>query len=241
MTSDPLRTAPLDELLDVARSRYDVRFEPVTIGGVTLDILQIADLSALIDRLAAAPGPMELPFWAMIWPGSMLLGHYLHHLSPGPGRTLLEIGAGVGICGLFAAQRGFATVITDIHPDALLFARINVLKNGLENQAEVLRADFAADRLGRRFDVILGSEVLYIEDLHRNLLKFLEAHLSSDPAAEILLSRDYHRDADRFFRLADSEFLCSDRLVGYKENVTGQETPERKLCHIHRLRLRKHG
>jgi predicted nicotinamide N-methyase len=234
-------TAPLDELLDLARSRYDVCFEPVTIGGVTLEVLQIADLPALIDRQAAGAGPVELPFWAKIWPGSMLLGHFLHHLDPGPGRTLLEIGAGVGVCGLFAASRGFATVITDIHPDALLFARINVLKNGLEDRAEVARADFSADRLGRRFDVILASEILYIEDLHRGLLKFLEAHLSGDPAAEAILARDYHRQADRFFRLAESEFVCSDRLVGYKENVTGQDEPERKLCHIHRLRLRKHG
>lgn len=234
-------TAPLDVLLDLARSRYDVCFEPVTIGGVTLDILQIVDLPDLLERLAAAPGAVELPFWAKIWPGSMLLGHFLHNLDPGQGRTLLEIGAGVGICGLFAASLGFRVCLTDIHPDALLFARINVLKNGLADRVEVARVDFATDRLDRRFDVILGSEVLYLEDLHRSLLKFLAAHLSSDPAAEALLCRDYHRDADRFFRLADPEFLCADRVVGYKENVSGKGEPERKLCHIHRLRLRKHG
>lgn len=241
MTSPNPLTAPLDELLDLARSRYAVCFEPVTIGGVTLDILQIADLPALLDRLAAMPGPVELPFWAKIWPGSMLLGHFLHHLDPGQGRTLLEIGAGVGICSLFAASRGFRAVITDIHPDALLFSRINVLQNGLADRAEVARADFSADRLDRRFDIILGSEVLYIEDLHRGLVKFLAAHLSSDPAAEAILCRDYHREADRFFRLAESTFLYADRIVGYKEKVSGQDEPERKLCHIHRLRLRKHG
>ena len=31
-------SAPLDELLDAAKARYDVRFEPVTIGGTTLEI-----------------------------------------------------------------------------------------------------------------------------------------------------------------------------------------------------------
>ena len=235
--------APLDELLDLARSRYDVCFEPVTIGAHTLDILQIADLAALLDRLIATAGtaPLELPYWAKIWPTSMLLGHFLHHLDPDPDRSLLEIGAGVGICGLFAAARGFTTVITDIAPDALLFSRINILQNGLQDRASVARADFAADRLDRRFDIILGSEVLYIESLHRGLLKFLESHLKLDPRAEVILAKDYHRRADRFFALADKEFLTADRVVGYKERDPGQDTPERKLCHIHRMRLRKHA
>jgi predicted nicotinamide N-methyase len=236
-------SAPLDELMDLAKSRYDVCFEPVTIGDRTLEILQIADLPALIDRLVATAGtkPVELPYWAKIWPTSMLLGHFLHHLDPTGGRSLLEIGAGIGICGLFAAARGFATVITDIHPDALLFTRINILQNGLEDRASVTRADFAADRLGRRFDVILGSEVLYLDDLHRGLIKFLMAHLSSDPSAEVVLAKDFHRRADRFFALAEKEFRIAERVVGYKEKSGDTDEPERKLSHIHRMRLRKHA
>ena len=235
--------APLDELLDLARSRYDVCFEPVTIGDKTLDILQIADLSALLDRLMATAGtePVHLPYWAKIWPTSILLSHFLHNLDPEGGRSLLEIGAGVGICGLFAAARGFETVITDIHPDALLFTRINILQNGLEDRANVARADFATDRLGRRFDIILGSEVLYLEDLHRGLLKFLMAHLKADPSAEVVLAKDYNRRAERFFSLANREFQIAERVVGYKEQAADGGEPERKLSHIHRMRLRKHA
>lgn len=235
-------TAPLDELLDLARSRYDVCFEPVTIGERTLEILQIVDLPALIDRLLATDDidPMALPYWATIWPTSMLLGHFLHHLDPRGGRSLLEIGAGVGICGLFAAAHGFETVITDIHPDALLFSRINIVQNGLEDRATAIRADFSADRLDRRFDIILGSEVLYLKNLHRGLLKFLLAHLKPDPSAEVLLAKNFHRQAHHFFTLADKEFQIAERVVGYKENTSAENGPERKLSHIHRMRLRKH-
>ena len=235
--------APLDELLDFAKSRYTVRFEPVAVAGETLEILQIADLEALVDRLAreAGNGQITLPYWAKIWPAAMLLSHFLPHLGPGEGRSLLELGAGVGVCGLFAARRGFDVLITDINPDALLFSRINILQNGLSDRAHVARADFAADRLGRRFDVILGAEVLYIEDLYRGLCKFLLAHIATDPAAEVVLIKDFTRRAGRFMALAEKEFHIAERVVGYKETDPADGKPERKLCQVFRLRPRKHA
>ncbi|NDY57577.1 methyltransferase [Desulfovibrio sulfodismutans] len=254
-TTSPLAVsddASLDDLLALAGARYHVRFEPVTVGDTTLELLQIADMEALIDRLTreSGDGPLELPFWAKIWPTSILLSHFLGRLEPetasGQQKTMLEIGAGVGICGLFAAARGVDVTITDIHPDALLFCRINVLKNGLSANARVCRADFSADRLGRRFDYIIGSEVLYLEDLHRPLVKFLSAHLSLDPEAEILLARDYHRKAPTFFRRAAPDYDIAERTLGYKE-TTPPEQPgaagriERQLTTIIRMRAKKHA
>ncbi|UJX39961.1 methyltransferase [Desulfovibrio sp. JY] len=241
MSQEVPLSAPLDELLDAAKARYDVRFEPVTIGGVTLQILQLADLEALIDRLAkrAGAGPIELPYWAKIWPASMLLGHFLTHLDPGPGRTLIELGAGVGICGLFAAAKGFHALITDIHPDALLFSKINILHNGLADRADVARVDFSADRIGRRFDVILGSEVLYLENTYRGLLKFLLAHIGSAQDAEVVLAKDFTRRASKFLGPAEKEFEVAERVIGYKEKNPENGQPERKLCQVYRMRPRK--
>jgi len=234
-------SAPLDELLDVAKSRYDVRFKPVSIGGDTLEILEIADLEALIDRLIqrAGNGPIELPYWAKIWPAVMLLGHFLTHLDPGNGRSLIDLGTGLGIGGLFAAKRGFKVLLTDINPDALLFSQINILHNDLADRVAVARVDFTADRLGRRFDVILGAEVLYIEETYRGLLKFLMAHLATNADAEIILAKDYTRKAVRFLGMADKEFQIAERVVGYKETSPHDGAPERKLCQIYRLQPRK--
>jgi predicted nicotinamide N-methyase len=235
-----------------ARARYDVRFEPMTVGDVTLELLQIADMEALIDRLTrkAGNGPLKLPFWARIWPTSVLLSFFLRRLEPktssGTTKTMLEIGAGVGVCGLFAAAFGFDVTITDIEPDALLFTRINIAKNGLSANARAGRADFSSDRLGRRFDCIIGSEVLYLEDLHRPLLTFLAAHLNPGPEAEIILARDYHRKADTFFRRAAPDYHLAERTIGYKETPPdGQDGEkgrvERQLTTISRMRARKHA
>lgn len=242
-------TARLDELLDTVKRKYEVRFEPLTVGDITLEFLQISDMEALVERLSeeAGQGGLTLPLWARIWPTAILLSYYLRRLEPmrdsGAPKKLLELGAGVGICGLFAAAMGFDVTLTDIHPDALLFCRINILKNGLSGRARALRADFAIDRLGCRFDGIIGSEILYLEDLHRPLVKFLTAHLALHSEAEVLLARDYHRKSSAFSRRATKEFHIDDKILGYRETSTDGDARggERQLAVITRMRARKHA
>ena len=233
--------APLDELLDAARCRYDVGFEPVAVGETRLELLQITDVAALIDRqlAAAGDGPVELPYWAAVWPGAVLLAHGLPSLGDPAGRQALEIGCGIGVAGLFAAARGFDVLLTDIHPDALLFTQINILHNGLADRAKTARADFTADRLGRRFDAILGAEVLYMQDAYRGLMKFLLAHIALNKDAAVLLAKDYTRKATRFLAMADEEFAIAERVVGFKETNPESGQPERKLCQLFRLTPKK--
>lgn len=248
MTADtrpaPSLDAPLDELLDWANAAYGVAFEPATVGGVSLEFLQIADMEAHIDHLAAAAGPesLKLPLWSKVWPAALVTSHYLKRLVPDPAATILEIGAGVGVCGLFAAAFGHKTLITDINPDALRFTQINILHNGLADRAAAVRADFSQDRLGRRFPLILGSEILYLDDLHRPLVKFLLAHVEPGPESEIILSCNYLRNAKRFFKLADEEFRLATSTIGCKSAGGDQEDrPQRHLINIHRLTVRKHA
>lgn len=232
--------APLDELLDAAKARYQVAFEPVRIGEHELEILQLTDMDTYVEALAArlAPGDsLELPFWAKIWRTSFLLSFYVQRL-PAQDRSMLEIGAGVGLCGLFAASHGFNVTITDVHPDALLFTQINVLKNGLQDRARVAKADFTQDRLDRRFDIILGSEVLYKEDTYRPLTKFLLAHLEDSAESEIVLAKEYTRKAAKFFNLAEREFDIKSQNIGYKSDDQA-EGGEKHLCTIYRLRPKK--
>ncbi|GAB6175982.1 methyltransferase [Desulfobaculum senezii] len=232
--------ASLEELLDIASQRYEVRFEPVSAGNHTLDILQIANMAEYVERIssAAPKDGLDLPFWAKVWPASMLLSHFICTLPCDEGAELLEIGGGVGICGLFAAKCGFSTTITDISPDALLFARINALKNGLADRVNVQYADFSTDRLGKRFDYIVGSEVLYVEKLHRGLVKFMQAHIAPTAQAEVILSRSFNRKSVRFFKLADKEFHSAEKTVGCK--MTGENGEDEKhLCSIHRFKPRK--
>jgi len=225
--------ASLDDLLALAEKKYALEFEPISVAGVTLHILQIADMRERLDRLIAQNALDDalntLPLWAKIWPASLLLGHALRHL-PKEGRNFLEIGAGCGITGLIAAALGFEQVcISDINEDALLFARINILRNGLQEHAEVRRADLRSDVLGQRFSVIAGSEILYLEQLYSPLLAFLKRHLAAPAAGQalpqVLLATDHQRKAESFFTLAEKVFQIEHRQIGARETAVAP-TPD---------------
>lgn len=248
--------ASLDDLMALARSRYDVCFEPVSAGGVRIDVLQITNMRELLDKAVAERQLTldTLPLWAKIWPASVILGHMLRHIPPA-GHRLLEIGAGLGVTGLVGAALGFErVVISDINEDALLFARINVLKNGLQGRAEVRRVDILTDGpdtegegWNERFTLILGSEILYLEPLYRPLAKFLKRRLtpaSSSPAPEAYLASDHRRNAKPFFKRAEKDFAVGHKPVAARQEDGGQNTGtddgqergERHLLMIHRLR-----
>jgi len=235
--------ASLDDLLAIARSRHGVRFEPLTVNGVTLEFLQIEDMDAYVQELIKdlpEDTPPELPFWAKIWRTALLASYYIQKLDPA-GRTLLEIGSGVGVCGLFAAAKGFQVTLTDMHPDAVLFSRIAVLKNNLADRVTVRRLDFTKDRLEDRFDLILGSEVLYKEDQARALVKFLGAHLKNDPAAEIVLAKEYTRKAKKFFKLIDRDYANQCMNLGYQCGPDSTGGGDRHLTTIHRIKPKRHA
>jgi hypothetical protein len=241
----PALEAPYDELLDWARAAYGVAFEPVRIDDVGLEFLQIADMEAHLDHLVAAAEPgqaLEMPLWAKIWPSALITAHFLRRVAPRPGQPLLEIGAGVGVCGLFAAAFGHETMVSDVTMDALRFARINILHNNLAGRVTVARVNFAGDRLPRRFARIVGSEILYLEALHAPLLDFLQAHLAPEPEAEAFLSCNYLRDPASFFALADPHFRVQTKTIGCKSAEPAEaDQAQRHLINIHRLTRKAHA
>lgn len=234
---DTIRQAPLEELLALARDRFQVEFETVAVADEKLEILQIANMHEYVEGLAnnVGDGPLELPFWAKIWPSSLLLAFFVDRL-PRKNRHILEIGAGVGVTGLFAAKKGYQVVLSDIDENALLFARINILQNGLQDNADIAFVDFTRTELDRHFDYILGCEVLYREEMYRPMIKFLLKHLAATPDSEVIVALDYARRAKKFFQLAEKEFMMQSKTIGCKG---GDNDSERHLCSIHRLKPRK--
>ncbi|MCF8038310.1 MAG: methyltransferase, partial [Desulfohalobiaceae bacterium] len=91
-----------------------------------------------------------------------------------------------------------------------------------------------------RFDIILGSEILYREDTYRPLSKFLDRHLASTKGSEIILAKNYHFKAKSFFKIARKEFDIRERVIGYKEQSAGDSAEKDKhLSQIYRMRPRK--
>jgi predicted nicotinamide N-methyase len=226
----------LEDILALAGSRYPVAFETVSLGAMDIDLLQIVDLPDYIDRLVETSRPGEkiaLPFWAKLWPASLPLSMLVSRLSPAPGKRLLELGAGLGLCGLAAAKRGYQAFITDIDPESLLFIRASILKNGLEHLACAGYLDIATTTLDERFETIVASEALYLPDLHEPLARFLAGHLSPVPDAQAFLSFDQGREAKSFFARVNRDFLLQR-----SQSTCRSDAGESQISVICRMRRR---
>ena len=220
--------ASLDDLLALARNEFGpVRFEDVRLGDVDLKFIQIEDMPRYLETLVGRTRPgesVELPLWAKIWTPCLILGMFLHRMPIPAGTEVLEIGAGGGLCGLVTAARGFNVTLTDLEPAALLFSRINALKNGLADRVTVQKADFTRDRLGKRFGCIVGCEVLYDDAVFSPLLEFLDHHLAEGPGAEVLLALDQKRTGKVFFNKAQEAFRTLRKDVPYQDRETCENT-----------------
>lgn len=102
----------------------------------------------------------RLPYWADVWPSSMILAKRLAS-EAGGGRSLLELGCGLGIVSVAAMRAGFHVLATDYYQDALRFTRANALRN-LQREPQTRMVDWRAlpSDLGT-FDTIVAADVLY--------------------------------------------------------------------------------
>jgi len=164
-----------------------------------------------LDRFVAAGGVFhDFPLWAKIWEASVVLSDHLAAMPVDPERGLLEIGCGLGVAGVVAAAFGHRVTMTEYNPDALNFAAANLHANlSADNAAgiELARLDWNRPQLKRRFDAIVGSEVIYKEMDFQAILKLFETCLK--PSGEIILAEGVRKTSMEFFRQVSGRFNIS--------------------------------
>jgi ETFB lysine methyltransferase len=140
------------------RRRFEVVEAEVELGDERFAILRPRDAEALISA-EDFDRDERLPYWADVWPSSLVLARRLL-AERGAGRTLLELGCGVGVVALAAARAGFDVTVSDYYDDALSFARANLARAGHSARALLLDWRSLPDDLPR-YDAVVASDVLY--------------------------------------------------------------------------------
>ncbi|MBW1981507.1 MAG: methyltransferase [Deltaproteobacteria bacterium] len=194
-----------EQIVEEIESSYRTETVPITVSGRTLRFLQVKGLDELIvkELTTADPDLMELPFWGKIWEASIFMAAYLTAQTVVPGRRILEIGAGMGVSGLFAAACGHEITLSDYDEKILLFARANALLNDLAH-VPVVKVDWRDEPAAPLYDWIVGSEVIYHRPTYQSLIAFLDRALK--PGGTIFLVKSTSLPASNFFHLLTERF-----------------------------------
>jgi predicted nicotinamide N-methyase len=155
------KTAVLDgEALVIALTRrFRTSVEDATVDAHTFSILKPANSDDLI-REEDFVKDERLPYWADVWPSSIVLAGKLLELE-GDGKRALELGCGVGLSTLAATSAGFDVLSTDYYEDALDVTRANVFRNlGTIARTRLVDWRHLPPDLGT-FDLVFASDVLY--------------------------------------------------------------------------------
>ena len=139
----------------------------------------------------------RLPYGVALWPSSIALAHEVAgRAGEFRGRSVLELGSGMGLPGIVAATLGARVVQTDRDELALHLAGRNAARNGVAAAIEHRPADWTAWADAGRYDWIVGSDILYGASLHPHLRAIFAANLA--PGGRVLVADPFRAVGLRF-------------------------------------------
>lgn len=213
---------------------YSTRELMVQIGGhdyrihALLDTQQYADPDHVAEKAGISSAQWCL--FGQVWPAGRALAEVMSRYDIA-GKRILELGCGLGLSSLVLGRRGADIVASDYHPLAADFLRRNTQQNHLPD-IRFRRLDWQLPdpELGR-FDVIIGSDILYERGHAQLLAEVLDRH--AQPRADILITDPGRGNTGRFLRaLVAQGFSVEETRMGFGPDDT---PPFRgRLLHLHR-------
>lgn len=203
--------------------------ECIAIEGVAaLTIRSLLDKQQFADPMGEAEAlgisSAAWPLFGLLWPSGLHLAEAMAKRPMVIGESILEIGCGLGLASLVSHRRGSLVTASDCHPLAASFMLENLRLNDLPplrychgNWAPLMPGQTPSLRVPLvqgRFDLIMGSDVLYERDEAGSLADFIAQHAL--PASEVLIV-----DPNRGNRSAFSKHMAT---LGYALSDHGIQT-----------------
>ena len=165
-----------------------VRYQTLEFGDVDIhvrtlrDVQQFSDDDGEAERLGISSAAW--PLFGVVWASAEVLARLMVDYEV-ENLRILEVGCGIGLATLMLNHRNADITATDRHPLAGEFLRHNVALNR-GRAVPFVRSGWADphDLLGR-FDLIVGSDVLYEAEHVGLLATFIERH--ARPRSSVLI------------------------------------------------------
>jgi predicted nicotinamide N-methyase len=164
------------------------------------------------------------PLFGMTWLSGMALAARLAQRDVRAGERILEIGCGLALPSLVAHRRGADITASDCHPLASGFLRANLRLNGLAPMSyrhgqwnvplreRVRTAAHRGSVVRGRFDLIVGSDLLYERDAGGGLASFIGRHAKAHAEVWIV-------DPDRANRAAFHRQMATEGFSRSEERL----------------------
>jgi predicted nicotinamide N-methyase len=233
---------------------YRTKQESVAVDGVArLCIRSLSDARQFADPDGAAQraglSPATWPLFGLLWPSAVFLAARLAARPVRAGERILEIGCGLALASLVGHRRGADVTASDCHPLAERFLQENLLLNGLfpmkyrhgrwgrpgasrpgrapDAVAPMADVPDATCIVAGRYDLIIGSDVLYERDARGDLAEFIAGHAL--PRAQVWIV-----DPDRGNRAAFHRHMAA-RGYGRDEIALGRPALDGRPAYKGRL------
>ena len=177
-------------------------------------------VKAIYTDLLAMDPASPFPYWAKVWPSAIALVKVLQkHPSLIRDKTVLELGAGIGLPSLLMANEAKTIQVSDYDSEAVELLRKNIAHLQLHN-VQALQMDW--NNLPENIDpeVIILSDVNYDPTQFESLTKLIQKFIHQ--GCTIILSTPQRIIANPFV-LALSEFIIADYLEMVDENGVTKE------------------
>jgi len=215
---------------------YETKQESIAVSGVDnlhirslLDRQQFSDPLGLALRLGISSATW--PLFGLLWPSGAQLAARMAQRPVRAGERVLEIGCGLALPSLVGHRRGMDITASDCHPLASRFLRNNLRLNHLApmkyrhgawdapQPSAATQATAHSTTVRERYDLLIGSDLLYDRDASVALAGFIGRH--AEPVAEVWIMDPDRGNRPAFSRLmADNGFGLTQHRIDTAATAT---------------------
>lgn len=224
---------------------YRTRQERIAISGVPdlvirslLDHQQFYDPTGAAERLGICSA--SWPLFGLLWPSSVRLAEQFAQRPVCPDERILEIGCGLALASLVGHRQGARITASDRHPLAEAFLEENASLNDLTSvqyrhgqwgtTSKPSLQDIGAEHLSARYDLVIGSDLLYERDTPEMLASFIDDHATA--SAEVWMV-----DPDRGHRSAFNRHMATYGFQLMRDTRLGRSLPSAVAAQDYKGRL----
>lgn len=207
---------------------YRTKQESIEVVGVAnLEVRSLLDRDQFSDPLGEAErlgiSSAAWPMFGLLWPSGAQLAARMATRAVTPGESILEIGCGLALASLVCHRRGADITASDCHPLAESFLIDNLRLNQMQPlpyrhghwggpTPVPLATDGIRNPVAGRFDLIIGSDVLYERDAQGSLAAFVGRHARATATVWIV-------DPDRGNRPAFNRNMAAEGFTLHEERL----------------------